>query len=94
HESCGKCVPCREGTHWMVDMIRRIAVGRGRDEDLDVLYGVAGNMSGLPFHQRTLCALADFAAGPVQSALTKFREDFEYHVRERACPLGGVPALA
>ncbi|MGH2369971.1 MAG: NADH-quinone oxidoreductase subunit NuoF, partial [Chloroflexota bacterium] len=46
HESCGKCVPCREGTHWMVDMIRRIAVGRGRDEDLDVLYGVAGNMSG------------------------------------------------
>ncbi len=86
HESCGKCVPCREGTHWMVDVLRRITAGRGREKDLDLLNNVAGNMSGLPFHQRTLCALADFAAGPMMSAIGKFREDFDYHIREQACP--------
>ena len=94
HESCGKCVPCREGTHWMVDMMRRIDAGRGRQEDLDVLYTVAGNMSGLPFHQRTLCALADFAAGPVMSGIAKFRDELEYHVKEGHCPRTRVPVAA
>jgi NADH-quinone oxidoreductase subunit F len=86
HESCGKCVPCREGTHWMADVLQRIAAGQGREEDLKLLLEVATNMSGLPFHQRTLCALADFAAGPVLSAIPLFKEDFEAHIREGACP--------
>ena len=86
HESCGKCVPCREGTHWVADILGRIAAGGGQEKDLQLLLDLAGSMGGLPFHQRTLCALSDFAAGPVLSAIPLFREDFEYHVREHACP--------
>lgn len=94
HESCGKCVPCREGTHWVVDILRRMSTGGGQERDLEVLYEVADNFGGLPAHRRTLCALASFAAGPALAALAKFRQDFEVHVREGRCPLGKAAALA
>ena len=61
-ESCGQCTPCREGTGWLYRMVNRIEHGEGRKEDLDLLLNVADNIAG-----RTICALGDAAALPVQS---------------------------
>jgi len=72
HESCGQCTPCREGTGWMEKIIKRINRGDGKMEDLDVLLDVANNIEG-----NTICALGDAAAWPVQSAIKRFREEFE-----------------
>ena len=72
HESCGKCTPCREGTGWLEKILGRIVHGDGRLEDLAMLESLFGRISG-----RTLCALADGAVAPVQSALELFRDDFE-----------------
>ncbi len=71
-ESCGQCTPCREGTGWMYRVIRRIRAGRGRPEDLDLLVDVANRIEG-----RTICALGDAAAWPVQSFIKHFRHEFE-----------------
>lgn len=75
HESCGQCSPCREGTGWVYKIITRIAEGQGRPQDLDNLVGIASNMEG-----RTICVFADAAAWPVQSYVTKFRDEFSAHV--------------
>ncbi len=75
-ESCGQCTPCREGTGWLSRMIHRIAHGHGRIEDLDVLDDVANKISG-----RTICALGDAAAMPVQSFLKHYRDEFEYMIQ-------------
>lgn len=83
HESCGQCSPCREGTGWVFKIVDRIMQGQGRVQDLDNLLGIAGNMEG-----RTICVFADAAAWPVQSYITKFREEFEFHIREKRCDLG------
>ena len=90
HESCGQCSPCREGTGWLYKIIQRIADGQGRPQDLDNLVNIASNMEG-----RTICVFADAAAWPVQSYVTKFRDEFEYHVREKRCNLAASePASA
>jgi NADH-quinone oxidoreductase subunit F len=83
-ESCGQCTPCREGTGWLWRLVDRIEHGKGRQEDLDLLYSVADNIQG-----RTICALGDAAAMPVKSFVTHFRHEFQYHVDHRQCP---VPA--
>lgn len=72
HESCGKCTPCREGTFWMKQIMRRLEAGQGREGDVDLLYDVAGNILG-----RSFCALGDASATPVRSAIEKFRDEFE-----------------
>ncbi len=72
HESCGQCTPCREGCHWMESILHRICHGQGREDDLDTLTSLAGNIGG-----KTLCALGDAAAGPVASFIKKFRPEFE-----------------
>jgi NADH-quinone oxidoreductase subunit F len=77
-ESCGKCVPCREGTRWMADTLRRIVIGRGTPEDLTVLEDVAANVGG----RKSLCNLGDFAANPVWSGLRLFRGEFERYVTQ------------
>ncbi len=82
HESCGQCSPCREGTGWVEKIVKRILGGAGRKEDLDNLLAIAKNMCGT-----TICALGDAAATPVISYITKFRPEFEYHVREGKCDL-------
>jgi NADH-quinone oxidoreductase subunit F len=82
-ESCGQCTPCREGTGWLYRMIHRIECGEGLEEDLDTLNSVAENIQG-----RTICALGDAAALPVRSFIKHFRGEFEYHVREKCCPVG------
>ena len=75
HESCGQCTPCREGTGWMYRVIKRIRSGDGRLEDLSMLEDVAGKIAG-----RTICALGDAAAMPVQSFLKHYRHEFEYFI--------------
>jgi NADH-quinone oxidoreductase subunit F len=82
HESCGKCTPCREGTHWLLTLLARIEAGEGRPADLDVLFGVSSNIVG-----KTLCAFGDAAATPVLSTLQLFRAEYEAHVREGRCTL-------
>ncbi len=80
HESCGQCSPCREGTGWVSKILNRIWEGRGRSEDIDHLLDICSYMGGT-----TICALADGAAMPLGSYLTKFRDEFEFHIRERRC---------
>ena len=84
HESCGKCIPCREGTDWMLKILRRIEGGQGRVEDLSLLLDICDNIAGKSF-----CPLGDAAVGPVQSSLERFREEYEYHVHEKRCMVGG-----
>ena len=74
-ESCGQCTPCREGTGWLYRMLCRIIDGKGREEDMDKLVDVANKIEG-----RTICALGDAAAWPVQSFLKHFRHEFEYMI--------------
>jgi NADH-quinone oxidoreductase subunit F len=76
HESCGQCSPCREGTGWVHRIMGRMAEGKGRLKDLDDLLGIARDMEG-----KTICVFADAAAWPVQSYITKFRAEFEDHIR-------------
>lgn len=71
HESCGQCTPCREGTGWMLKVLKRIDRGEGRMEDLDLLMDIANNIEG-----NTICALGDAAAWPVQSMIRQFRNEF------------------
>lgn len=82
-ESCGQCSPCREGTGWLWRILQRIENGEGKMEDLDLLDSVAGNIMG-----RTICALGDAAAMPVQSFLKHFRAEFEYHITHKKCAVG------
>ncbi|MCM8811592.1 MAG: NADH-quinone oxidoreductase subunit NuoF [Candidatus Omnitrophica bacterium] len=81
-ESCGQCSPCREGTGWILKIMNRVRENQGRKVDLDNLLSIAGNMEG-----KTICVFADAAAWPVQSYISKFREEFEYHIREGRCDL-------
>lgn len=85
HESCGQCTPCREGTGWLNKIVHSILEGRGRLQDIDLLIKVADNMKG-----RTICALSDAAALPVLSFVTKFRDEFEYYVREGRSKVKGT----
>ena len=82
-ESCGQCTPCREGTGWLERVLHRIEHGQGRPEDLDLLDDVASRIAG-----RTICALGDAAAMPVQSFLQHFRNEFEYHIEHGKCMVG------
>jgi len=83
HESCGQCTPCREGTGWLWRMVDRIEHGQGRTEDLALLDSVADNIKG-----RTICALGDAAAMPVQGMLKHFRDEFVHHIEHKRCLVG------
>ncbi|MEI7973233.1 MAG: NADH-quinone oxidoreductase subunit NuoF [Bdellovibrio sp.] len=85
HESCGQCTPCREGTGWLSKIVHSILSGRGRLQDIDLLVRVADNMKG-----RTICALSDAAALPVISFVQKFRDEFEFFVREGRSKVKGT----
>lgn len=75
HESCGKCTPCREGTHWMLRILDRIGRGEGSTADILTLESVAQQVQG-----KCLCALGEFAVQPVLSTLKHFRHEFETRV--------------
>ncbi|MFD8867595.1 NADH-quinone oxidoreductase subunit NuoF [Streptomyces sp. NPDC059590] len=81
HESCGKCTPCREGTYWLVQLLRDIEAGKGRMEDLAKLADIADNINGKSF-----CALGDGAASPIFSSLKYFKEEYEQHITGGGCP--------
>ncbi|MDH6112378.1 NADH-quinone oxidoreductase subunit F [Kitasatospora sp. MAP12-15] len=87
HESCGKCTPCREGTYWLVQLLKRIEAGEGLEGDLEKLLDIADNINGKSF-----CALGDGAASPITSSLQYFRAEYEQHLAERRCPFD--PAAA
>jgi NADH-quinone oxidoreductase subunit F len=75
HESCGKCTPCREGTYWMAHLTERIANGHATQEDVDLLYSVAGQIKG-----KCLCALGEFSIEAVLSGIERFPQDFSLKV--------------
>jgi NADH-quinone oxidoreductase subunit F len=73
HESCGQCTPCREGSLWMSQALRRLTHGEGRRQDADYLMKIADNIPG----GRTICAFGEACSWPVQSFVAKFRDEFE-----------------
>lgn len=81
-ESCGQCTPCREGTGWLYRTIHRIRHGQGTTTDIEKLKNIADNIEG-----RTICALGEAAAWPVQGFLRHFKHEFEQHVAGK-CPTG------
>ncbi len=89
HESCGWCIPCREGTSWLKHMLDRFHGGGGLPEDPDTALDVSYNMLG-----KTLCPLGDAAAMPTISILRKFRNEFEEHLRLWACPYEKAVSVA
>jgi NADH-quinone oxidoreductase subunit F len=87
HESCGWCIPCREGTIWLRKILERFHAGLGREEDIDMIADLAKNMLG-----RTFCPLGDAAAMPTISIMKKWRNEFEDHLKGR-CPYKSAGAL-
>lgn len=72
HESCGKCTPCREGTYWLKQILKRIELGQGQQGDIETLLDTCDNILG-----RAFCALGDGATSSITSAIQYFREEFE-----------------
>ncbi|MEO7069222.1 MAG: NADH-ubiquinone oxidoreductase-F iron-sulfur binding region domain-containing protein, partial [Nostocoides sp.] len=81
HESCGKCTPCREGTFWLKQILGRLELGQGSEEDLDKLLDICDNILG-----RAFCALGDGATSPVTSSIQYFREEYLAHLAHGGCP--------
>lgn len=88
NESCGKCVPCREGTKRMLEILEKIVAGNGTMEDLDLLEELADTIS-----STALCGLGKSAASPVISTLRYFRDEYIAHVRDKECPAGACDAF-
>ena len=80
NESCGKCVPCREGTRRMLEILERITAGNGTEEDIDLLEELADTIS-----NTALCGLGKTAPSPVVSTIRNFREEYLEHVRDKRC---------
>ena len=89
HESCGQCTPCREGTGWLNKIVHSILNGQGRLQDIQLIEKVSDHMMG-----RTICALSDAAAMPALSFVRKFRDEFEFYVREGRSKVKEVMANA
>jgi len=82
-ESCGKCVPCREGIRHMLTILDRITSGTGTEADLTLLEELAETIA-----EASLCALGTQAPNPILSTLKYFRQEYEAHIREKRCPAG------
>src|ERR1041384_7580375 len=91
HESCGWCIPCREGTDWLKKTLKRFHSGGGVIKDIDNMQYLSENMLG-----RTFCPLGDAAAMPTIAFVKKFRKEFEAHLDGKPCPFehAAEPALA
>ncbi|MEO7652842.1 MAG: NADH-quinone oxidoreductase subunit NuoF [Bryobacteraceae bacterium] len=88
HESCGWCIPCREGTTWLKKLLTRFHDGAGHRSDIILIGDLAKNMLG-----RTFCPLGDAAAMPTISIVEKFYDEFEAHLEGRPCPHAHVNRL-
>ncbi len=82
HESCGQCSPCREGSGWVYRNIKRIYHGEGQTHDLTHLPGIINNIGG-----NTICAFGDAVTMSIGSYVSKFRSEFEIHIKEKKCEL-------
>ena len=82
-ESCGKCVPCREGLKRMREILDDISGGRGKEGDLELLERISTTLA-----DGALCALGTTAANPVMSTIRYFRDEYEAHIKEKRCPAG------
>jgi NADH-quinone oxidoreductase subunit F len=89
HESCGWCIPCREGTDWLEKTLKRFHAGGGVKKDIDNIYYLAENMLG-----KTFCPLGDAAAMPTMAFVKKFRKEFEDHLEGKPCPFEKAGTLA
>jgi NADH-quinone oxidoreductase subunit F len=81
HESCGKCTPCREGTYWLVQLLRRLEKGQGEPHEIDTLLDLSDNILG-----RSFCALGDGATSPITSSVQYFRDEYLAHLTQGGCP--------
>ena len=88
NESCGKCVPCREGTKRMLEILERIVAGEGQDGDIELLLELSETISAT-----ALCGLGKSASSPVVSTIKNFREEYEAHIYEKRCPAGACQKL-
>ena len=88
NESCGKCVPCREGTKRMLEILERIVAGQGQDGDIELLEELAETISAT-----ALCGLGKSASSPVVSTIRSFRDEYEAHIYEKRCPAGACQKL-
>ncbi len=88
NESCGKCVPCREGTKRMLEILNRITEGNGEDGDIEMLEELADTIS-----NTALCGLGKTAPSPVISTIRNFRNEYEAHIYEKRCPAGKCSKL-
>ena len=88
NESCGKCVPCREGTRRMLEILQRIVDGKGKDGDIELLEELGEMISNM-----ALCGLGKTAAGPVLSTIKYFKKEYEAHIYEKRCPAGECQKL-
>jgi NADH-quinone oxidoreductase subunit F len=82
-ESCGKCIPCREGTKRMLEILERITEGRGEPDDLDRLQELASSIK-----DSALCGLGQTCPNPVLSTIRYFRHEYEEHINEKFCRAG------
>ena len=89
HESCGWCIPCREGTDWLKKSLTRFHAGFGEAKDIDNIQYLAENMLG-----RTFCPLGDAAAMPTIAFVKKFRKEFEDHLNGKPCPFANHMEIA
>jgi NADH-quinone oxidoreductase subunit F len=89
HESCGWCIPCREGTAWLQKMLDRFHAGHGTPEDIPLIGELAQNMLG-----RTFCPLGDAAAMPTISIIKKWKQEFEDHLRGKCAYMSAADILA
>ncbi|MDR3122779.1 MAG: NADH-quinone oxidoreductase subunit NuoF [Treponema sp.] len=88
NESCGKCVPCREGTKRMLAILERLSSGEGREGDIEMLLELADTISAT-----ALCGLGKTAPSPVVSTIRRFRDEYEAHIQEKRCPAGSCQKL-
>jgi NADH-quinone oxidoreductase subunit F len=97
NESCGKCIPCREGTRRMLEILEAVTRPRHKEDDLDALLRVQGIMHlqklAETIKATSLCGLGQSAPNPVLSTLQWFRDEYEAHVYERRCPSGSCKDL-
>jgi NADH-quinone oxidoreductase subunit F len=88
HESCGKCIPCREGIRQMLTILNRICDGEGKEGDIVMLEELSEVVQ-----DASLCALGTTAPNPVLSTIRYFKDEYEAHIRERRCPAGVCKTL-